>query len=60
MKHAWRWFLAYYRLNMAAVCEMSAGRLPELDFHDRHDSTTPVPWHQFTHHCKRCGKAFTI
>ena len=60
MKRAWRLFLAYYRIDMAAVCEMSAGRLPELDFHNWKDSTDGAPWHMHLHTCRRCGKKFTI
>lgn len=58
-----RWrrrFLAYFRLDLEAVCEMSEGRLPESDYHDWKDSTLGAPWHMTTHYCKRCGKAFTI
>ncbi len=60
MRRAWRLFLAHYHLDLDAVCEMSAGRLPEADFHSWHDSTLGAPWFQCLHYCKRCGKAFTI
>jgi aminoglycoside phosphotransferase (APT) family kinase protein len=60
LKRFWRWFLAYYRLNLTAVCEMSAGRALHADFHDWKDSALGHPWHMTTHYCKRCGKAFTI
>lgn len=60
MKRFWRWFTAYYRLDLKAVCELSEGRLPEDDYHDWKDSELNSPWHMTTYYCKRCGKAFTI
>lgn len=56
----WRWFLAYFRLSDAAVCEMSRGRARDRDYHDWPDSDLGAPWHEANHHCTRCGKAFTI
>lgn len=60
MRRFWRWFLAYFRLSDAAVCEMSQGRGPYDDYHDYPDSVVGEPLHFYTHHCKRCGKAFYI
>lgn len=60
LKLAWRWFLAYYRFDLAAVCEMSTGLAGDRDFHDYPDSTIGAPWHEYLHTCKRCGKKFTI
>lgn len=56
----WRRFLAYWRLDLDMVCEMSRGRLPEADYHDYPDSLLGEPIHMYVHHCRRCGKAFTI
>jgi hypothetical protein len=52
-----RWFLAYFRLNNSAICEMSKGA---DDYHDYPDSKEPYPWHGYMHTCARCGKRFTI
>lgn len=60
MRRLWRLFLAYFRLDLGAVCEMSRGRGMSDDFHDYPDSWTPEPWHMYTHHCRRCQKAFLI
>ena len=49
--------LAFFRLDLKAVCEESS---PDWDYHDYHDSTIGEPWHFVTHECKRCGKQFTI
>lgn len=56
----WKWFLAYFRLDLDAVCEMSRGRGRHNDYHDWPDSRTKAPWHGWTHVCERCGKKFTI
>lgn len=56
----WKWFLAFFRIDLAAVCEMSKNRGPHDDYHDYPDSTTPEPWHFMEHTCKRCGKRFYI
>jgi hypothetical protein len=56
----WRLFLAFTRLDDSAVCEMSAGRGLEDDFHDFPDSTLPYPDHFMVHTCMRCGKLFCI
>jgi hypothetical protein len=58
--YLWRLFLAYFRLNENAVCEMSAGQGKYDDFHDWPDSVVGQPWHFHTHTCKRCGKKFHI
>lgn len=60
MRRLWRWFLAYCRLNDEAVCEMSRGLPEDRDYHDWPDGDLQAPWHMATHHCTRCGKAFTI
>jgi hypothetical protein len=54
------WFLARFRLSMAAVCEMSRGRGPRDDYHDYPDDEHGKPWHFVVLRCKRCGKEFTI
>ena len=60
MKRIWRLFLAYFRLDDEAICEMSAGRDLHNDFHDYADSVFDSPLHFVTHRCVRCGKSFTI
>lgn len=60
LRRRWRRFLAYYRLDLRAVCEESAGLLPGEGYHDYPDSTVGAPWHMYLHTCKRCGKKFTI
>ncbi len=55
-----RRILAYWRLNLDAVCEMSRGKSLIDDYHDYPDSTIGYPAHFYVHTCKRCGKAFTI
>ncbi len=60
MKRLWRRFLAWTRLDKAAVCEMSIGREKHDDYHDYPDADPPYPWHMHTHRCRRCGKEFTI
>ena len=57
MWRLWRKTLAFFRLDLKAVCEESS---PDWDYHDYHDSTIGEPWHFVTHECKRCGKQFTI
>lgn len=54
-----RWFLAFFRLNGAAVCELSA---PQgiVDYHDYPDSIEGAPFHFILLTCKRCGKQFSI
>lgn len=54
----WRWFLARFRLDMSAVCEMSRGRGPRDDFHDYPDDILGTPAHFCPMTCKRCGKTF--
>lgn len=59
MKALWKWFLARFRLDAAAVCEMSAGK-GLADYHDYPDSEHGLPMHFCTLKCKRCGKEFVI
>jgi hypothetical protein len=53
-------FLAFFRINMSAVCEMSAGRGVLEDYHDYPDSIEGRPLHMSILTCKRCGKQFQI
>jgi hypothetical protein len=53
----WRRFLAFYRLDLAAVCEMSCGK---RDYHDYPDDEHSEPWHFVELTCRRCGKKFYI
>ena len=56
----YRRFLAYWRLDLQAVCEESRGRGLHDDYHDYPDSTIDAPLHMYTHTCKRCHKEFSI
>jgi len=60
MRRLWKWFLARFRLDMDAVCEMSRGRGLCDDFHDYPDDEYGEPDHFVTLTCKRCGKEFSI
>lgn len=53
----WLWFLAYFRLSNAAICEMSRGN---ADYHDYPDGTVKEPMHFYDYTCERCGKRFSI
>lgn len=57
MRLLWRWILAYFRLDMEAVCVMSKGC---VDYHDYDDDIVGEPWHFTDLKCKRCGKEFQI
>ncbi len=59
MRRLWRLFLATFRFDLNAVCEMSAG-CGNWDYHDYQDSAHGEPWHFVELTCKRCGKKFTI
>lgn len=54
------WFLAFFRLDLNVVCEMSRGRGFYDDYHDYPDSEDGIPWHMTELKCKRCGKEFCI
>lgn len=56
----WRWFLAYFRLDLKVVCEESVGRDPWDDYHDYHDTVDKLPVHFELLQCERCGKKFYI
>lgn len=56
----WKLFLARFRLNQRAVCEMSKNRGLCDDFHDYPDTKEKQPWHFTTLTCEKCGKWFTI
>ena len=49
----WLWFLAVYRLDSQAVCEMSA--CGYRDYHDYPDSIEGYPDHFVALTCKRAG-----
>jgi len=56
----WR-FLAYWRLNQRAICEMSKGRGLHDCYHDYPDEdevAAPMHFHVYT--CRFCGKEFFI
>jgi hypothetical protein len=55
----WKWFLAFFHLSSAAVCEMSVGK-GLADFHDYCDSYENAPMHFHVYECARCGKEFII
>ncbi len=56
----WMWFLARFRLDLDAVCEMSQGKGLYDDFHDYPDDATGQPCHFVALVCNRCGKQFYI
>lgn len=58
-RRLWLWFLAYFRLNDSAVCEMSRGVGPH-DYHDYSDDIHGEPCHFSFLTCRRCGKRFRI
>jgi hypothetical protein len=60
MARWWKFFLALTRLSSEAVCEMSAGRGLNNDFHNYRDSIVGQPGNGYTHTCERCGKPFVI
>jgi hypothetical protein len=60
MRRLWRRFLAWTRIDLDAVCELSRGLSEDGDYHDYPDSVIGEPLHFYTHTCKRCGKRFTI
>lgn len=55
----WKTFLAFYRLDLRLVCEMSKSK-GKIDYHDYPDDIHGVPCHFTELECKRCGKKFTI
>ena len=57
MRQWLRRFLAFYRLDLKAVCEQSTGA---RDYHDYPDGDPPSPMHFYTYRCVRCGKEFSI
>lgn len=57
MRRYWRRVLAWWRWDLAAVCAVSD---EAHEYHDYPDSTTPEPWHLYTHTCRRCGRRFQI
>jgi hypothetical protein len=60
MKRFWLWFLAFFRLSDAAICEMSRGKGWYDDYHDYGDSREKQPLHFVPLKCERCGKEFCI
>jgi hypothetical protein len=60
MARWWKFFLALTRLSSEAVCEMSAGRGLNNDFHNYRDSVVGQPGNGYKHTCERCGKPFVV
>lgn len=60
LRDIWQRSLAYWRLDLGLVCELSRGLPEDADYHDFPDSLLGHPWHFYTHTCRRCGKQFTI
>lgn len=56
----WRHFQALFRLDLAAVCEQSAGLPDWIDYHDLHDDVSGALIGARRMRCKRCGKVFTV
>jgi hypothetical protein len=59
LRWLWRRFLARFRLNLDAVCEMSVGK-GLCDYHDYPDSKEGYPDHFVVMKCVRCDKEFSI
>ena len=55
--YAWRFFLAFTRLSLAAVCEMSK---EGWEFHDFRDDVLGLPLHFIPLQCQRCRKQFYL
>lgn len=53
----WQWFLAFFRLNQQAVCELSRSK-GRYDYHDYPDTDHGQPSHFETLICQHCGKGF--
>lgn len=60
MRRLWRWFLAWMRLDLKLVCELSKGRSMWDDYHDYPDTKDGDPDHFSILKCARCGKSFLI
>ena len=59
MRRFWRWFLAWMRLDLELVCELSKGK-GHIDYHDYPDTAEGYPGHFEILKCRRCSKEFTI
>lgn len=63
MRRLIRRLKAFFRLDLALVCELSRG-MGNFDYHDYPDDYPDdiigEPWHFGYLTCKRCGKKFTI
>jgi hypothetical protein len=51
------WFLAFFRLDLSAVCVMAA---KGYDYHDYPDTDHGEPWHMIEETCVRCGRKFYV
>ena len=59
MRIVLNWFLAYTRLDLNKVCEMSE-KLGREDYHNVYDTTDKIERPFDMHYCGRCGKQFVI
>lgn len=57
VRRLWRRFLAWSRLDLDAVCDLSL-RMGEADYHDYPDDWHGQPEHFTRLQCRRCGKEF--
>lgn len=57
LRTRWKRFLAFYRLDLKLVCEMSDD---EHEYHDYMDDVACQPWHFVRLECARCGRRFYI
>lgn len=60
LKLPFKYIIAFLRLDLRTVCEMSAGKGLYNDFHDYPDDEQGFPLHFVALKCKRCGKEFYI
>ena len=59
LKGAKLYLLAFFRIDLNVVCEMSKDK-GHYDFHDYPDDIYGEPWHFYLMTCKRCGKRFYL
>jgi hypothetical protein len=60
MRYLWRVFLAFFRLDLDLVCELSRGKGLYDDYHGYPDSDFGYPMLLQPHRCVRCGKHFYL
>ena len=59
MRRLYRHVLAFFRLDLDAVCDLSLQMGP-YDYHDFDDDFLGEPCHFVYLQCRRCGKLFMM